>query len=336
MPDLNEFVQTLVETDAHGKWRAHSLELLSDALVVAKRWNGFVGAWVLTACSHPKLGFNELAVHGCRRVRHLKSDRFARWSSEAIAGALATNLSPNVRLILLPGTARGEEVAALLAEKLETIWIPDALTFGVTRTGTLEISAVEPGGKLSRNVKPAGNRPVVITMRAGVAEVRCEKACEIEVQVAEVELSDVPTLTAVKQFIPADPKTVDITFANRLVAAGRGSGGPDGVRLIAAFADALYASLGASRMVVDLGWLPPQRQVGQTGKTVKPDLYVACGISGATHHLAGMRESKHIVSINNDLTAPINEVAHLKLPGDLRQVIPSIVERLRRRSKTRA
>ena len=136
-------------------------------------------------------------------------------------------------------------------------------------------------------------------------------------------------------FIPADPKTVDLAFANRVVSAGRGTDGPGGVQLVANFADAMHASLGASRMVVDLGWLPPQRQVGQTGKTVKPDLYVACGISGATHHLAGMRDSKHIVAINSDASAPIHEVAHLSLRGDLRQVIPAVTAKLAVRGESR-
>lgn len=332
MPDLNEPVQALVEMDADGKWSAHSLELLSDASVLASRWNGVVGAWLLKGATHPNPDFADLAAYGCRRLQHLKSERFAQWSSETITAALESRRSPNVRLILLPGTARGEEVAALLAERLQTTWISNALTFAVTRTGSLEITAVQPGGKLSRTVKPLADRPAVVTMRAGVAEARRDKPGEIEVLEEEVDLSSVAKLTTVERFIPADPKTVDITFANRVVSAGRGTGGPDGVQLVANFADALRASLGASRMVVDLGWLPQQRQVGQTGKTVKPDLYVACGISGATHHLAGMRDSKHIVSINSDATAPIHDVAHLSLHGDLQRVIPSIIERLRKRS----
>jgi len=336
MPELNELVQVLIEADAQGKWSTHSLELLSDARVVAGRWNGAVGAWVLTAPSYPNLNFSELSAYGCRQVRHLNNDRFAHWSSESVAAALANYCSSSVRLILVPGTHRGEEAAALLAEQLETIWIPDALTFAVTRTGALEITAVESGGRLSRSVKPVSDRPAVVTMRAGVAEPRRETPGEIDVNEEELDLSNVPTVTTVERFIPADPKTVDITFANRVVSAGRGADGPDGIKLISNFADVLHASLGASRMAVDLGWLPPQRQVGQTGKTVKPDLYVACGISGATHHLAGMRDSKHIVAINSDAAAPIHEVAHLSLRGDLGQVIPILVERLQKRTKPKA
>src|SRR5581483_10405195 len=112
------------------------------------------------------------------------------------------------------------------------------------------------------------------------------------------DLSDVPALTAVEKFLPADPRTVDIRAARRVVAGGRGTGGPDGMALVARLADALGAALAGSRLAVDLGWVARERQVGQTGKTVRPDLYVACGVSGASHHLVGMRDSKHIAVIN--------------------------------------
>lgn len=328
-----EVVQVLVTADDQGQGTPHSLELLGDARLVASRWDGIVGAWLLTSPSHPKYDFAELAAYGCRRAWHVQHERFAHWSSEAIAHTLEGRRTADCRLLLLPGTPRGEELAALLAEKLQTIWVPDALSFAVTRTGSLEITAVLPGGKLSRVVRPTGDRAAVATVRPGVAEARRDKPGEIEVTENELDLSHVPDLTRAEKFIPADPRTVDLTLANRIVSAGRGTGGPDGVQLVSELAEALHASLGASRMVVDLGWLPPQRQIGQTGRTVKPDLYVACGISGATHHLAGMRDSKHIVAINSDPTAPISEVAHLSLHGDLRQVIPSILVALAGRRK---
>lgn len=327
-----ELVQVLVSADAQKKWTTHSLELVSDARVVANRMNGTVGAFLLTTPTDSGFDFNELAAHGCRRVSHLRNDRFANWSSETIAVALDAHRSTSCRLILLPGTARGEEVAALLSERLQTVWVPDALSFAVTRSGAVEITAVQPGGKLSRLVRMTSDRGAVATMRPGVAEAKRERAGVLEVQVKDIDLSSVPALTNVEKFLPADPKTIDITFANRVVSAGRGTGGPEGVQLVTKFAEALHASLGASRMVVDLGWLPQQRQVGQTGRTVKPDLYVACGISGATHHLAGMRDSKHIIAINSDSKAPIHDVAHLSLKSDLNQVIPAIVASLQRRA----
>jgi electron transfer flavoprotein alpha subunit len=326
-------VGVLATRAASGPWSRVSLELLGDASTVARRWNGRVTSWVLEAPDAPPADWEELAAHGGEAVYHLRHERFAGWSSEVIAAALGLTVPSGCRLLLLPGDARGEEVAALLAARLDTDWIPDALTLAVTRAGALEVTAVLPGGKLSRVFRPGGDRPVLVTMRPGVPEARRdEKRRTLEVQQVSLDLTAVPTKTAVERFLPADPRTLDLTLAQRIVSAGRGAGGPEGVRLVAELAEDLGASLGASRVVVDLGWAPPERQVGQTGKTVRPDLYVACGISGASHHLAGMRDSKHIVAINSDAGAPIHEVAHLSLHGNLHALIPAIRAALRRRS----
>jgi electron transfer flavoprotein alpha subunit len=322
-------VMVLAAVEPDGKWSRVTLELLGDATTLAPRLGGRVGAWVLNEGGK----FDELAAHGCQVVWRVQSDRLAGWSSEAVARVLGQHLPPGCRLVLLPAGARGEEVAALLAETLGADWIPDALTLAVTRTGVLEITATEPGGKLSRLHRSADGLCAFVTMRPGVAEARrVDRPAPLSVREIEVDLSDVPALTAVERYLAADPRTVDLVFARRVVSAGRGTGGPEGVRLVEELADALGASLGASRMVVDLGWAPPERQVGQTGRTVRPDLYVACGISGASHHLAGMRDSKHIVAINPDNSAPIHDIAHLSLRGDLHRVIPAILAALGRRS----
>ena len=248
-----------------------------------------------------------------------------------MAAALADRVSSDCRAIFLPGTTRGEEVAALLATRMGAVWVPDALTVSTTRTGALDVTAVLPGGRLSRVHRAPEGRPAILTVRPGVAEPRRrETPAAPEVTERAVDLTGVPVLTETHAFLPADPKTVDLAFANRIASAGRGAGGPEGVALVAALAEALGASLGASRMAVDLGWAPQARQVGQTGRTVRPDLYVACGISGASHHIEGMRDSKHIVAINPDALAPIHDVAHLSLHGDMHRVIPAILEKLRR------
>ena len=122
-----------------------------------------------------------------------------------------------------------------------------------------------------------------------------------------------------------------ITFtwhANRLVAGGRGLGSKQGFNRLRQFAEKLGAGVAASRMAVDLGWVPYERQVGQTGRTVTPELYIACGISGASHHIQGMSQASHIVAINTDPNAPILKIAHLSLVADLHAILENAQRRL--------
>jgi electron transfer flavoprotein alpha subunit len=330
-------VQVFASIDSKGEWSPVTFELLSDATVFARRLGGQVAAWMLATNASASIDtssseLQSLADHGCRLVHRLNHHRFSSWGSEVVAAALSQCILPTCRVILLPGTARGEEVAALLAERLQTIWIPDVLTVSVTRQGSLEITSVEPGGRLSRSYRMITELPVVITIGPGVADPRRDdQSPEPELQNFDVDLTEIPELSLTGRYLPADPATIDVTFAERIVAGGRGTGGNEGMRLIAELAQALCASPAASRMAVDLGWAPPERQIGQTGKTVLPDLYVACGISGASHHLAGMSGSKHIVAINTDSTAPIHEVAHLSFTSDLHQLIPEVVALLANR-----
>jgi electron transfer flavoprotein alpha subunit len=145
-------------------------------------------------------------------------------------------------------------------------------------------------------------------------------------RIGSLEVSAEPI--RVEREIPADPGEVDIRYADRIVAGGRGLGSADGFQQLARVARALQAGVAASRVAVDLGWIDRERQVGQTGKTVTPALYLACGISGASHHLAGMLHARHIVAINTDPDAPIFKVAHLGLVADLRGVLSELEAQL--------
>ena len=290
-----------------------------------------VGAWILTTPHAPPLDLAGLGAVGCSELKHGRHPRFAQRASETTAHALVATLPFPRGLVLIPGHAYGEEIAARLAALWTAPWIPDALTLGATRAGILEITAALPDGKLCRTIRPTHDGVSIVTMRAGVSEIRRGSMTTVSVREFDVGLDDVPELTSVEAMVPADPAHVDLVDAERIVAAGRGAGGPEGVALVAALADALHASLGASRMAVDLGWVPPVRQVGQTGRTVNPELYVACGISGASHHLQGMRRSRHIVTINPDRNAPIHELAHLAIHDDLHRIIPLVISALEKR-----
>jgi electron transfer flavoprotein alpha subunit len=317
-----------------GVWSPHALELVGDAAALARRVQGSVDAWLLPPAP-PRHQLDELAQFGCHSATVLRHERLAAWSPETVAAALAATLLPGCRLILLPAGARGEEVAGLLAGTLDGDWIPDVVTLGATRSGEIELTAAVAGGRLSRGFRSGVGRVLIATMREGVAEIRREAApAALAIRELMPDLAGVAAHTATGTFLAADPRTQDIVHARRIVAGGRGTGGPAGMKLVAELSEALGASLAASRVAVDLGWAPPERQVGQTGRTVKPELYVACGISGASHHLAGMRESRHIVAINPDPRAPIHELAHLSLQGDLCRVIPAISDVLERRRKT--
>jgi electron transfer flavoprotein alpha subunit len=322
----NVVVQVLAVGSPSEDWTAHTLELLGDASQLAKRLGGAVGAWILPPFP-AKEAVDALGGFGCDAVTMVRGERLV--SPERIAAALP--LSGECRAILLPGGPRGEEIAALLAGGRNLQWVPDAISLSATRTGAVEVTAAVSGGKLSRLVRAAGEAPLVVTMREGVAEIRREAARAVVIDEVSPAIDGVEELTCVGRFLPADPRTQDITHARRIVAGGRGTGGPDGMELVGRLTDTLGASLAASRVAVDLGWAPPERQVGQTGRTVRPDLYVACGISGASHHLAGMRDSRHIVAINPDPKAPIHDIAHLSLRGDLRSVIPEVEKVIARR-----
>jgi electron transfer flavoprotein alpha subunit len=128
--------------------------------------------------------------------------------------------------------------------------------------------------------------------------------------------------------VPPDPSQADIRYVKKLIAGGRGLGGRQGFDTLRSIAGKLGAGVAASRMAVDLGWIESARQVGQTGKTVRPDLYLACGISGASHHLEGMSDSRHVVAINTDANAPLMRRAELAIQADLHQVLARLDELL--------
>ncbi len=230
---------------------------------------------------------------------------------------------------ILLGTASfyGKALFPRVAAMLDCGLVADAGAVSLTDGRMTAIKATY-GGKAFSEYTFSAKRPVVITMRPKSCPEAPEKNGSGTIQTREVS-RDIVALTTVKDSEVAGAGTVNLNEADIIVSGGRGLRSPENYRLIDELAQVLGAASGASRAIVDPGWVPYAKQVGQTGKTVNPKLYIACGISGAIQHLVGMQSSRVIVAINKDPDAPIFSVATYGIIGDLFEYLPEITRVLR-------
>lgn len=247
---------------------------------------------------------------------------------------LFVKLRPSV--LMLAATAHGRDLGPRLAARLGVGYLPHCLTLRGGAGGRLEITRVTHGGRVHTQTAWPTESPVIITMKPGVADAPARLSSPQEPLIVRHRIELQPGLARVRRRIPADPQTQDIREAEKIIAGGRGVGGSEGFKAIRELADALNAAVAASRVAVDLGWIEYSRQVGQTGKTVAPKLYLAAGISGASHHLMGMRGSEKIVAVNSDKQAPIFSASHFGVVGDLHQILPRLAERVRNQRAQKA
>jgi len=270
---------------------------------------------------------NQLAEYGAQKVYVAESDDIAGYSvapkAEALA-AVAQQASPAA--ILLPSTADNKEVAARLAIKLESGMLYDAV--GID--GDANVSQQIFGGAITVTTKVSKGTPIVTVRPNSIAPEPASGAAE-EVAVS-VSVSDAGKGAKVVESVQEEKGSrPQLSDASVVVSGGRGIGKAENFNVIEALADSLGAAVGASRAVVDAGWVPHTMQVGQTGVTVSPQLYIAVGISGAIQHRAGMQTSKTIVAINKDAEAPIFELADFGVVGDLFTVAPQLTEEISKR-----
>ncbi|NQU36141.1 MAG: electron transfer flavoprotein subunit alpha/FixB family protein [Actinobacteria bacterium] len=228
--------------------------------------------------------------------------------------------------VLIPSTAEGKEVAGRLAVKLNSGVITDAVGLAADLTATQSIF----GGAVIVQAKVGTGTPI-ITVRPNSSPAEPAAAAGTRVDVS-VTLSESATKATTKNKVEeAKGARPELAEAAVVVSGGRGVGGAEGFGVIEALADSLDAAVGASRAATDAGWYPHQYQVGQTGKTVSPQLYIANGISGAIQHRAGMQTSKTIIVVNKDAEAPIFELADYGVVGDLFAVVPQLTEEIGKR-----
>ena len=270
----------------------------------------------------------EFAKYGADKVYVVEGDVFADYNTGAYVAqmvAMINEFKPNA--VLFAHSFNGRDFASRLAQKLELGLATDVIGAEISAGKGLFTRSIYAGKALVK--VEITTSPILATIRPGVFGVEEAAAAGAVVEPA-VAASAADVYQTVKEFKPTISARPELTEAEVVVSGGRGCKGPDGIKLVEELAYLLGGAVGASRASVDSGWLGHELQVGQTGKVVNPNLYIACGISGAIQHLAGMSSSKYIAAINTDPEAPIFNVSDFGVVGDLFKVVPLLIAELKK------
>lgn len=231
-------------------------------------------------------------------------------------------------IIFIGASFIGRDLGPRVAARLETGLTADCTGLDIDTENNNNLLMTRPafGGNLMATIVCGDHRPQMSTVRPGVFEkLPADTAREFKVERFEVKLDSSDIRTEIVEVVKSMKEAVDITEANIIISGGRGVGCKENFEILKKAADALGGTVSGSRAAVDNGWIEKAVQVGQTGKTVRPNIYIACGISGAIQHLAGMQESDFIIAINKDADCPIMKVADVALVGDYSKILPEIV-----------
>jgi len=309
-----------------------SFEVLHAARLLADQMGGQVLAVYPGAQSESEIDCQSFIQYGADRVLVLRHPDLARYTVLAYLDALQSAIETRCpEIVLLPASTHGKEIAAGLSARLNTGLATDCVSLDFVSGEGLKVIRPVNAGKAISTLIYASTRPQIATLRANVFRgPGPDVARDGDVECLEVEISEQSLAVRVQNIIQETGKSLDISEARIVVSGGLGMQNADNFKLLEDLAQVLGAAVGASRPVVDDGWRPYSNQVGQTGRTVSPDLYIACGISGAVQHLAGMSSSKCIVAINKDPHAPIFSVADYGIVGDVLEVLPLLTQEFRK------
>ena len=286
---------------------------------------------VLLLGSNIKEKAAEFGNYGADKVLVADDPRLEAYTTDAYASVISELVKADDPAILLIGaSAEGKDLSARLSGKLGVGMAQDCTAFKV-EDGNLVATRPIYAGKAYTRVTFENSWPQMATARPKVMEINePDTSKSAEVLDVTFSLDDGALKTKVVDILKDESGKVDLTEADKIVSGGRGMKGPENYKILEDLADIIGATVGASRSAVDAGWRPHSDQVGQTGKVVSPGLYIACGISGAIQHLAGMSTSKVIVAINKDADAPIFQKADYGVVGDLFDVVPALTEEVKK------
>ena len=306
------------------------LELLGKARELADALNEKVYAMLLGHDLTTQA--QECFAYGADTVLRVDAPELATYVTEPYAQAIYQIIRDNKPSIVLIGaTTIGRDLGPRLSARVETGLTADCTGLEISEDRDLLMTRPAFGGNLMATIICKEHRPQMSTVRPGVMRMgQRDDNRKGTIEDVKINFDKSKFRVRVLETVKQTKNLVDITEAHVLISGGRGVGNAEGFDMLRAMANTIGAEVSASRAMVDAGVLGHERQVGQTGKTVRPDLYFAMGISGAIQHLAGMEESEYIIAINKDKFAPIFNVADLGIVGDVRKIVPLLTEKLKR------
>lgn len=310
-----------------------AIELLGKARELADALHEQVIALLLGKGVKDKA--DELIAAGADVVLSIEADELAQYTTEPYAQAITQVIHERKPSILLIGaTSIGRDLGPRLSARIGTGLTADCTGLDISEDGDLLMTRPAFGGNLMATIICKEHRPQMSTVRPGVMRAKAaDPTRKGKVEDVKINFDKSKFRVRILETVKEQKNMIDITEAKVLVSGGRGVGTAEGFQTLRELADVLGAEVSASRAMVDAGILAHERQVGQTGKTVRPDLYFAMGISGAIQHLAGMEESDFIIAVNKDKFAPIFNVADVGIVCDVHKVVPILTEKLKTMKK---
>ena len=313
----------------HGELQKVSLEILGESRRLADELGVKLTAVLLgnnighLANKLGEFGADEVLVADHKELEDYTTDGYTKVLCE-----LVNDRKPGI--FFIGATFIGRDLGPRVAARLKTGLTADCTSLAVeVEDGALLATRPAFGGNIMATIACPNHRPQMATVRPGVFSRLTEKNYDYKVENVNVELEASDIRTTILEVVKANKQVIDISEAKIIVSGGRGVGSKENFSLLQELADTLGGVVGGSRGAVDKGWIERDYQVGQTGKTVRPSIYIACGISGAIQHVAGMQESDMIIAINKDESAPIMKVADYAIVGDLNKVIPEMINELK-------
>jgi len=319
----------VIAEQREGEFRKISYEVVSEGRRLADELGQEVIAVVLGSGVKDKA--SELAQYGADKILVADDPRLEPYTTDAYVSVISELVKANEPAqLLIGGSTQGRDLSGRLSGSLGVGMAQDCTAFSIEDGNLVAVRPIY-AGKAYAKVTFENSLPQMATSRPNVMSINEPDASRsAEVTDASFSLDDGDLKTKVVDVAKDESGKVDLTEADKIVSGGRGMKGPENYNILEDLADLIGATVGASRSAVDAGWRPHTDQVGQTGKVVSPNLYVACGISGAIQHLAGMSTSKVIVAINKDPDAPIFQKADFGVVGDLFDVVPALTEEIKK------